>query len=429
MNRVTRRDFLKNSAGAAAAFSLAGAVNLGLGVRRAVAAAQAGGPAPFQGIVNLKWPLFSQPAMLLPGGKLPVRLKDPVAKITNAQLVATDGKTVDLDPKQLAGDGAFTLPSGATPGVYGLRVHSTLGTGVPIVDEQPRAVAVYPAFKDDFDFIFFADIHFGEHDGVMPDAPITPEIKDYYKMRAKALIEIQKREPEFIVLGGDLHLYPKSYHLGFPESYAFLTHYLRSPLFIVPGNHDTYHMKVKELGGKHVYASEYWDKYYGQRFHSFDYGKLHVSCLNTSDWPEEFIHWGTETTTTGTLLNTGFQREQYDWMKSDIEAATAAGRETVVCCHIPLHNIISGKKLGMPPVKLPGAPEGAVFDLFNKNDVNHVFVGHLHWNDEKVIAEDVQEHMVRNVGGDFLESDAAGFALVHVRGGRITGHDIVELRL
>jgi hypothetical protein len=428
MKRVSRRQFIKHSAGAAVALSLAGALDLGLNVRRAVAAA--GGESPFRGIVNLKWPLFSQPAMLQPGNSLPIQLKSALTEMISAQLVAQDGSITELNIKE---EGGPALPKGLSPGVYGLRVVSGNAPGAKdyyeFEDEQPRAVAVFPEFKDDFDFVYFADIHFGEHDGVLPDTPVTPHMAEHYKLRAKTLMEIQKRAPEFIVLGGDLHLYPKSYHLAFPESYAFLTHYLRSPLFIVPGNHDVYHMEVKERGGEHVYAGKYWDKYYGQRHHSFDYGKLHVACLNTSDWPDEFIHWGTETTTTGTLLNAGFQREQFDWMKADIEAATAAGRESAIMCHIPLHNIISGKKLGLPAVKLPGAPEGAVFDLFNKNDVNHVFVGHLHYNDEKVIADGIQEHLVRNVGGDYFESPSAGYAVVHVRGGRITGHDIVEVSL
>ena len=69
-----------------------------------------------------------------------------------------------------------------------------------------------------------------------------------------------------------------------------------------------------------------------------------------------------------------------------------------------------------------------MFKILEQAKVNHVFVGHLHKNDEAVIAGGVREHMIRNVGGDYFEEQDAGFAVVHVRGGRITGFDNVAIK-
>lgn len=425
MSRITRRDFLKYGVGSAAALSIASAVDLGMFVRRAAAAGQD----PFPGIVNLASPLFSQPAMLKTGDAFPIKMK-PGASLSSAALIDTAGKELKLTPEK-DGDGwRCALPSEAAPGVYHLRVMSSGGLDSSVSETQPRAVAVFDTFKDDFDFVFVADIHFGEHEGTLPDTPITPDMAQYYKMHARALTEIEKLKPEFIVLGGDLALYPRNYHLGFPEGYAFLLNYLRRPLHIVPGNHDSYHMNVKELGDKFVDAFTYWNKYYGGRYHSFDYGKLHVCCANTSDWPENFLDWGShDAMSTGTLLSSGFSKEQFMWMKADLESATARGATNIGCMHIPLHNYISGKKIGLPAQKIPGAPEDKVFELLTSNGVEHVYVGHLHINDEKKIAGGkINEHMIRNVGGDYFEPQNAGFAVVHVRGGKIAGHDLVELK-
>ena len=416
--KYSRRDFLKFGLGSAAAFSLAGAVDLGLWARRAAAQEDA---MTLPEIINLEWPLFSNPAMLQKGDKLPIRLKPDTGPLEKVILEGEDGIDIPVD---MAADGdnwIATLPDDLAPGAYNLIIQSG-----GVTEAQVRAVGLYEQFKDDFDFVFVADIHFGEHDGKF-DGMITPDMTQYYTMRARALTEIEKYNPEFIVLGGDLALYPKNYNWGYLEAYAFLINYLKSPLHIVPGNHDVYHMDVEEMGGEHVWGKKYWDKYYGAKYHSFDYGKLHVSCLNTSDWEDKFLHWGTENTTSGSLLSTGISKEQYMWLKDDL-AAAAGQAESVICCHIPLHNIVSGMRAGMPPQNMPGASEERVFKLLESSNVKRVFVGHLHINKDQLLTGDIQEHMIRNVGGSYFESKDAGFAVVHVRGGKIDGFDRIDLK-
>ena len=276
--------------------------------------------------------------------------------------------------------------------------------------------------------MFIADIHFGQHDGKV-EGMVTPDMKQYYTMRAKTLAEVEKYNPEFVVLGGDLVLYPKNYHLGYPESYAFLTNYIKRPLHVMPGNHDMYHMDVAELGGKHERGKDYWDKYYNTYYHSFDYGKFHVICVNTTDWPDKYILWGPENTSTGTLLSVGIQKEQFMWMKEDLERAAATSSDRIVCGHIPFHNIVSGKTLGLPPQKLPGASEEKIMGLLNDTGVKNLFVGHLHINDVKTLDGGITENMIRNVGADYFDSEKAGFAVVHVRGGKLSGYDLIDVTI
>lgn len=423
--KITRRDIIKKGMIGAAGLGVMGAVDLGMFVRRAVAA---GAPLPFDGIKNLAYPLLSKAAMLKTGDVFDIGLKEEGSSLVSASLVSLDGAEFQLKPEKAGAAWTAPLPADAAPGVYHLKVNSTSHAGESISETQPRAVAVYGEFKDDFDFVFISDIHFGEHEGKF-DQVVTPDMKQYYKLRAQTLMEVERRNPEFVIFGGDMVLYPKNYHYGYPESYAFLLQYLKSPLHMMPGNHDLYHMEVEELGGEHVYGKKYWDKYYGAYYHSFDYGKLHVACTNTTDWPDEFIHWGTQNTTTGTLLSVGIQKEQYNWLKADLEKAKARGADSVLCGHIPYHNIVSGMKVGLPAQKLPGAPAKAILGLLNDNNVRNIFVGHLHMNNVQELDGGIQENMIRNVGGDFFDSKKAGFAVIHVRGGKVTDYELTEFTM
>lgn len=421
---ITRRELIKKGMMGAAGLGIMGAVDLGMFVRRAVAAGQM----PFDGIKNLAAPLFGSPAMLKTGGMVDIALKAEGSALSSAALVSLDGKEFSLNAEKSGSAWTAPLPADAAPGIYHLKISSSNGSGEAISEVQPRAVAVYGEFKDDFDFVFISDIHFGEHDGKF-DQIVTPEMTQYYTMRALALQEVERRKPEFIVFGGDMVLYPKNYRFGYPESYAFLLNYLKSPVHMMPGNHDLYHMEVEELGGEHVYGMKYWEKYYGKLYHAFDYGNLHIPCVNTTDWPEEFIHWGSQNTTTGTLLSVGIQKEQFNWLQGNLTAAKARGAEAVVCGHIPFHNIVSGMKVGLPAQKLPGAPAKAILGLLSDNDVRNLFVGHLHMNKVQDLGGGIQENMIRNVGGDFFDSDNGGFAVVHVRGGKVDGYELVELTI
>lgn len=373
-------------------------------------------------IVNLRAPLFSEPALVLPGQSIALKVA-PGAKITSATLEDEYGVaarlTLDATPDGYSGSPTPPL----SPGLYGLRVISVGVDGSRAEEFQPNAVAVFKEFRKDFDIAIVSDLHFGAADG----RRVALDEKNVYRQRRAVFEKLKSIDFEFILLTGDLNLYPENYHNSYPEGYEFLTRSLDRPVFIVPGNHDLYHKEVPALG-RHVYGSEYWEKYYGRTYFSFRYGGVEFIGLNTLDWPPEYFQWGSQkATTTGVLLNAGMQEEQFEWMESELKK-NADASEIVIFTHVPLNNYIAGSRLGLPPENLPGVPKKKVIGALKDAGVANVFVGHIHTYKDNELAPGLTEHVLRNVAGYFLESPDTGFVIVHVKGGRVAGFDKIEIQ-
>ncbi len=406
-NGITRREFFKYAAGAAAA----GVAAMYLPGFDLVASAS---EEPMEYLIrNIAAPLYANPAMVLTGAGFPLRTKTAQCKVQGAIIRAANGKPYVLS-LQPAENGLVAVNKDVPPGLYDLEVAIEDAQGGR-TEVQKKSVAFFAEFKESFDFVFVSDVHFGGAETRRIDVS-EPNI---YRSRRWGLSEIAKYNPEFIILGGDLALYPNAYHIAFPESFAFLTHYLNRPVHIVPGNHDVYHMDVPELG-KHVRGQEYWGQYYGVFYHSFDYGNLHFTGLNTQDWPEKYLLWGAQDSMWGgTLLNAGISKEQFEWMKEDIETAATRSTEIVAFTHIPLTWTISGTRKGIPLVTLPGVDLKKMTKLFESAGVRYVFSGHVHQSQDNRISDKTEEKVIRNIGGKFIETENAGFCVVHVENGRI----------
>jgi len=406
-NQITRREFIR-LAGSAAAVGVAA-----MYLPRFSSSARASGETKEYFIRNISAPLYANPAMIKTGDGFTVRTKTAQCTVKSALLRSAEGKPYELSLKT-AESGLTAVNRDVPPGLYDLEalIEDAEGARTEI---QKKSVAVFSEFKKSFDFVFFSDVHFGGTKTRRVDVS-EPNI---YHSRRWGLSEIGKYNPEFILLGGDLALYPEAYHFAYPESFAFLTYYLNRPVHIIPGNHDVYHKDVPELG-KHVRGPEYWEQYYGPLYHSFDYGNLHFAGLNTQDWPEKYLNWGSqEATWGGTLLNAGISSGQFEWMKSDIENAVSRASEIVAFTHIPLTWTISGTRKGMPSVILPGVTLEKMKNLFESAGVRYVFSGHVHQSQDHRISDKIEEKVIRNLGGKFVETDSAGFCVIHVENGRI----------
>jgi hypothetical protein len=372
-------------------------------------------------IVNLRGPLFSTPAFVLQGQSIALKVA-PGAKIESAVIEDRTGEVArlkfDITPDGYSGSASPPLK----PGLYNLRAVTIGPDGQRAEEFQPDAVAVLSEFKKTFDFAIVSDVHFGAVEG----RRVRLDEKSVYRQRRAVFEKLKTLNFEFILLPGDLNLYPDNYHNSYPESYDFLTSNLDRPVFIVPGNHDLYNKDVQELGA-HVYGSDYWAAYYGPLWKSFRYDGIEFVGLDTCDWPPEYYNWGTQLTTmSGTLLNAGIQEEQFDWLGSELEKASDAS-EIVVFTHIPLSNYIAGSRIGLPPVQLPGVPKKKVIATLMGAGVKNVFAGHLHMYDNRELAPGLTEHLVINVAGNFLESPKTGFVMVHVRDGKVEGFDKIDI--
>ncbi len=372
-------------------------------------------------IVNLRAPLFAAPAIVLPGQSVFIKVAAG-ARLESAWLENSFGNAARLVIDRTA-DGYSASPTPALkPGLYDLRAVTVGADGKSVTETQPRAVAVFDKFKSDFDFVFISDVHFGAAE----TRRVGLDEKNVYRQRRAVFDALKSMNFEFILLGGDLVLYPDNYNIAYPESYDFLTYYIDRPVFIVPGNHDLYNKQVDSLG-RRVFGTEYWARYYGPEYKAFKYGTIKFIGLNSCDWPPEYFDWGShKASMTGALLNSNMQQEQFDWLKGELAKSKDAS-EIVVFTHIPLANYAGGSRMGLPPEILPGVKKDSVIGLLTSAGVRNVFVGHVHVYKENQLAPGLVEYVNRNIGGMFMESEDAGFEVIHVRGGRIANVEHVEI--
>jgi predicted MPP superfamily phosphohydrolase len=380
--------------------------------------------APVAKIREIRRPLFSAPVFVKAGGSFDVTLKlDGDKKPLKAALVAV-ADTYSVVGLALAESGAApegtiyaaAVPANAPEALYDLRILFSDGT----TDTQPHAVKILKDFKKDFDFVHLTDIHF--NDSVFAD-------KDSNLTRIKVLYEVQKVNPEFILFGGDLGLNPVTYDRDFPTGYDILTEYVKSPIFMVPGNHEQYidgRTKPK-LDGR-----PYWEAIYGLYYQSFTYGKLHFIGLNTFDYTDKWRdRYDQNLIMTGAAANGCIGPKQADWLKKDLQNATSAGDTSIVFTHIPIGMLQGGKKLGFAPPEIIKGPSAEDFSkLMEEYKVPYVFVGHMHYSYDDKKLNPVTTEIMTEAAGTSTEGVADplwGFRIVHVKDGKIVGWEIRQI--
>jgi len=388
-----------------------------------VTAAQA---VPEKKINEIRRPLFSAPAIVRQGDSFDIVLKiegDKKPSRTTLVAVADSYSAVGI---KLTEDGAgqdgiiykAAVPANAPEALYDLRILFTDGT----TDAQLHSVKIIKEFKKDYDFVHLTDIHFND--------PIN-DGKDSNLARIKLLYEIAKVNPEFILFGGDLMLNPVTYDRDYPTGYQILTEYVKSPIFMVPGNHEQY---IDGRPSPKLDGRPYWESVYGPYYQAFNYGKLHFVGLNTFDYADIWRdRYDEKLIMIGTAANGNVGPEQFEWLKKDVKAATEAGETPVFFTHVPIGMLQGGKKLGYAP---PAVVKGPSLDTFLKfmeeYKVPLVFVGHMHMNyDNKKLTPVTTEIMTQAAGtGGYPagEHDMLwGFRIVHVRNGEITGSEIRQI--
>lgn len=103
------------------------------------------------------------------------------------------------------------------------------------------------------------------------------------------------------------------------ENFRDLTRALRSPLYLVPGNHDVGDKPVAWAPAPTVTDAylALWRRHFGEHFYAFDFRGLHFVVVNAQ------------------LINSGLaaEAEQRAWLERDL--AAHAGRRTFLCLHYP----------------------------------------------------------------------------------------------
>ena len=370
--------------------------------------------APVQRIREIQRPLWSTPVFVLPGGWFDVSLKLGGKKLSGAKLVssASPDSAISVEMGAPAINGSLddqsrriVVSDDIQEGLYDMAVYFTDGSS----DIQPHSVKVIKEFKKDFDFVHLTDIHFN----------LGAEERN--RLREQLLRDISALNPEFVVFGGDLGLAPEGYDRDYSSAYESFLGLLTVPVFSVPGNHELY---VDNRVNPPIDGRDYWAATFGPFYNSFDYGALHVSGINTFDWPDELRdHYAPELKSLNVDDFGCIGEEQWEWLQKDFAGAAAQGRTIIAYTHIPLELLKGGARMGAAPsYKIPGPSMNKFFRFLDHYGVPAVFVGHLHFNSDRVLTGNVREIMTLGAGSNnYSRTPTWGFRVVHVRDGKITG--------
>lgn len=304
----------------------------------------------------------------------------------------------------------ITIPEDAASGLYDLHIVEN-----GLQDTQPHSVAVVDEFKKDFSFAVVSDIHFGDTRGRM----FAPD-EDFDVLRRNVLAAASARNPEFILLTGDVVNEPGTYRRDYEQAWDYIVTYCRAPVFMVPGNHDGY--GKKNMDGKYLDGKEYWRAFFGATHHVFDYGGMRFVGIDNYDWPEIF-RFNLRMLTSSESINRGnMSEEQFDWLRQNLDGA--GSRNVVAYAHLPLDQM----KGGMPfeGRALPGVPAADIIGLLASHNVSHIFVGHWHRNETREIQG--MQQVMTNTSGSVLDSDVRwGYNMVYVKDSRIDRFEFTEV--
>lgn len=270
---------------------------------------------------------------------------------------------------------------------------------------QPRSLNIYNKFSDDFNFVHIADIHFGDPRGLVESISETIGFKSI----KRCISEVNLLHPDFVIISGDIvfgQLFPFEYINEYKKCYELLQMF-DVPIFLIPGNHDGYN-RITEDG------FDYWEKYFGPLYYSFDFGNYHFTGVNTYDMSKLerltflFIplNWG------GSITD-----HQLQWIKNDLESSNA-DLNFMFLHHNPLWDTKKDSLIGKGYENREN-----ILSLIYDNDVDMVLAGHNHLdtvnieNDVIFITTTTPESEIRNSDGYW------GYRLIEIRNGEISSYN------
>lgn len=336
-------------------------------------------PQPQAPAPHIVAPRIGAPLFIKPGETFSVDTSFPQGTLPESFMLRRSddpGRSVsfNITPADTAASPRFnlTLDTAVAPGLYDLCVNFKAADAAETQECEPHAVDVISAFKDSFRFVVLSDIHVGDvragsnHPGML--------ISD---LRALGFKTAAGQNPDFALLTGDLTVYPNSFMHDYGvarNEYATLTDY---PVFTVPGNHDLdtmiRGMKQPRLG------EDYWHAFFGPLHYSFTYGKWRFIGFNTYGWPAKLRD------RFGGILAAKYNsddemmvsRDEYNWLKSELEAARSGGYTIALFCHHSPYGMVNDAKIAE---EVGGTTADEIKQLLKDYGVKYYFYGHTHHN-------------------------------------------------
>lgn len=320
--------------------------------------------------LKITYPLFSTPAIVKQGSNLTITLNSASAlsqpleatlknKFTVIELgkanvnVLEDKKTYTL---------AFKIPADTPEELYDLEI-------LPLKISQPHSVKVIKEFKNNFSFIQITDVHIG-FAGNFYGKPGMPYNNEIFK---KVIEEVNLLNPEFVVITGDLLMSAEDFgrilmhfkepHMAttdekikglFDNEYNQLISLLNLfevPVFIIPGNHDL-------VGIYDTPALQYWNKYFGPRYFSFNYSDNLFVGVDNSNMMEATTFVYPEFKNDPYFAQ--IDKEQVDFLNK-VFAENSSSKLKILFCHVPTNKLENNLK-----------------KIIKDNKVNMVLSGHYH---------------------------------------------------
>lgn len=218
-------------------------------------------------------------------------------------------------------------------------------------------------YENDFKFVFLTDVH------IQTDRNAIEGFK-------KAIDEINKINPDFVITGGDL-IYD-ALAVSYERADSLFNLYnetitlLNSPVYNTIGNHEIFGWNEKSQVSR--VHSEFGKKMYqnriGKTYYSFDHKGVRFFILDSiEEIPEGGRYFG--------CIND----EQIEWLKRELNE-TDTLTPIVISTHIPFITTFSQIKAGSQKENERGLVvenSKEVLDLFSGHNLKLVLQGHLHY--------------------------------------------------
>jgi 3',5'-cyclic AMP phosphodiesterase CpdA len=215
--------------------------------------------------------------------------------------------------------------------------------------------------QESFRFVFMSDVHYHDKN----DAPRAMDA---------AIDTINKLNPDFILVGGDIVYDALRRTQGDAEEQASLflekAAKLEAPLYYAIGNHDHFAVYDRKTGVDHpLFGKQFYEKYFGPRYYSFDHRGWHFIALDDMVLTEDRSYEGR------------VDSLQLEWLRKDLEQVADTTPVTVMV-HVPLITTLSqwyggGTKPNSNKIAIENS--GEVVELFKDKNLRLILQGHIHY--------------------------------------------------
>ena len=266
--------------------------------------------------------------------------------------------------------------------------------------------------EDEFSFAFLTDIH------------LQPEKHAVTGFR-QAIDTVNKLNPDFVITGGDLVMDALDQTHGRVDSlyalYKEVSGEFNMPVYNSVGNHEVYgwHRDEEGIESNPDFGKKMYEKEMGERFYSFDHKNWHFIILDA-------IYRGDEGNYIGKI-----DQEQVEWLKGDLDK-TDKLTPIAITVHIPF--ITSRTQLSQGA--LAANSEGGVItnslevlQMFREYNLKLVLQGHLHFNEDLFVGNQVHFITGGAVSGQWWSNKPGslpeeGFQMIHVKGDELSSEYI-----